>query len=108
MGIVNITVLAFLVLLPFLYIGWAVYQLKKDSLKIRRVWDMLDKFDQYSIKVGLLLLIPVPILKSSVYNSDYLIVFLIELLPAVATGFFVNGVIAYAKAMHAYNSGNNT
>jgi len=106
MDVLKIGLLILIVLLPFIYIGWAAFQLKKEFPRISHVWNKLKSFDKYSIKVGLVLIIPVPALKSSQYQGEYLASLIIELLPAIATGFLVNGVIAYAKAMHKYNEEN--
>jgi len=103
MDLLKIGFLILIVLLPFIYIGWAAFQLKKEFPEISHVWNCLKSFDKFSIKIGFILIIPVPALKSSPYHDEYLASLAIELLPAIATGFLVNGVIVYAKTMHKFN-----
>ena len=103
MEIIKIGILILIVILPFLYIGRAAFKLQQDFPKMSEVWNKLKDFDKYSVKIGLVLIIPVPALKTSTFHEEYIVALIIEILPALATGFFVNGVIAYAKAMHNFN-----
>ncbi|GHF03070.1 hypothetical protein [Thalassotalea profundi] len=106
MSFTAVLLLALILLLPVVYFTWAFLSLKKDMPDISDVWKNLDSFNKYLIKMGLVLLIPVPYLKSIPEKDLYPVAFCIELLPALATGFFVTGVIAYSKAMYDHKQKN--
>lgn len=103
MSLIQIGAIALFVAIPAIYFSWVVLKLKHDSPKIRQAWHSIGSFNQYLIKMGFVLLIPVPYLKGLPEKDFYPVALIIELLPAVATGFFVGGLLAYSKAMHAIN-----
>ncbi|MCK0746343.1 hypothetical protein [Chromohalobacter nigrandesensis] len=103
MSLVKIGVITLFLAIPVTYFSWALFKLKQSSPKIRQAWLTIGSFNQYLIKMGFVLLIPVPYLKGLPERDVYAVAFITELLPAVATGFFVGGLIAYSKAMHEIN-----
>lgn len=103
-GIFLIVVVFFI---PLGYLVYAAFDLVRDFPRFRRVWNRMPNFEKHLTKAGLLMFLPLPLLKASDWAKDYVFAVIIEMLPAIAGGFFVAGIIAFVREFHANESESN-
>ena len=86
-------------------IGYLVYSCKeaiKDLpvFKIKKAWQHLQSFEQYLIKAGLVLFLPIPFIKNHVLAESHLFEFFVELFPALASAMLITGIMALIREIH--------
>ncbi|MDC5855954.1 hypothetical protein [Vibrio europaeus] len=104
MDYVTFVVVVIFALIPIVYLGFNLWELYKSFPKVKAVWSRLARFEQHLFLMGLMLFLPIPMLKNSEFKDVYVFQLFIEAFPAMAGGMFVAGLIAYVRELHAYDS----
>ncbi len=99
-------ILILAILLPVGFIIYAGRDITKELpvFKLAKAWKKLECFERHLFKVGLVLFIPIPVLKNHILADTYPLEFLVELLPAVASAMLVTGILALVRELHTESS----
>ncbi len=101
-----VTILSLFLLFVLGYILYAGYSLFKERSNIKKAWTSTDPFARRSFIAGLLLFISIPALKEHPSHDWYFAKVLLEILPAVASGLFVAGLIEFFRELHNLHNRN--
>ena len=104
MDYVTFVVVVIFALIPVVYVGFNLWELYKSFPKVKAVWSKLARFEQHLFLMGLMLFLPIPLIKNSEFKDVYVFELFIEAFPAMAGGMFVAGLIAYVRELHAYEA----
>ena len=99
-------ILILAILLPLGFVFYAGKDIAKElpGAQFRRAWQRLACFERHLFKVGLVLFLPIPVLKNHILADTYVLEFLVELLPAIASAMLVTGIVALVRELHSESS----
>lgn len=72
----------------------------KPSGKYRRAWSSTENFERHLLVTGFFLFFAVPMFTSPTFADAYLFKVLAAMLPAMASGMFLVGCIAFFRELH--------
>lgn len=92
-------------------LGLAIYfcvmaarDFKKNFPRYKGIWKSMESFERHLFNGGLWLFFAIPIVKNHKSGDVYLVQVLTEILPALASGMFLAGIIAFIRELHKYDS----
>jgi len=92
--------LLLLLIVIFIFFVYSFFQIKQDGPLYREAWGLMNVLEKNMLSIGVLIFIFIPALKSHPSADWFFASFMLEILPALATGFFVVGILAFMKQVH--------
>jgi len=103
----NIFLLCMFGLIVWTFIDGLI-QLKKHWPKVKKSWQRTDVFEKKLLYIGSMLFLALPAFKGHPSADYYSTKVIVEVLPALASSFFVVGVIGFMRNAHEVNKEEKT
>lgn len=84
----------------FVFLAYSVRDIRRNWPLITMAWNQMEAFERGFMPMGLTLFVFVPALQDHPAADWYFARVVIEVLPALAGGLFVAGVIAFSRQVH--------
>jgi len=92
--------LLLLLITIFIYFVFSFFKIKQDWPLYSEAWDLMNVLEKNMLSIGLLIFIFIPALKSHPSADWFFAKFMLEILPVLASAFFVVGILAFMKQVH--------
>lgn len=99
--------LIIILLAGFIFTVWSVVEFIKDWSVVSKAWQQMDTFEKRLLYMGLSLFVFIPALKHHPAADWYIAKVIIEMLPVLAGGFFVTGVLGFMRQVHKVRLSSN-
>ena len=76
------------------YLAWGILDIVRNAPKFHYAWRLTDETSRFSFNLGWMLFLVIPMVRNLFGRDHYLAQVLLEILPAVAGGLFVAGLLA--------------